>query len=80
MVVIVSFLLEVTIECLWSKFYCTNFNSFIVDLFYLENSSVKSSLGFLRVWFSWVIISCILYISALLTLKARKCVENTRAV
>ena len=38
MVVVVSFLHKVGIVCLWSKFYCKNFNSFIVDLFYLEDS------------------------------------------
>ena len=67
MVVVVSFLFEIVIGYKWSKFYCTNFNSFIVDLFYLEDSQVKSSSGFLPIWFSWVIILCILYISALFT-------------
>ena len=38
MVMVVSFLLEVAIGCWWSKFYCINFNSFIVDMFYLEDS------------------------------------------
>ena len=61
-VMVVSFLHEVAIGCQWSKFYCKTFNSFLVDLFYLKNSQVKSSLGFLPVWFSWVTISlCSLY-------------------
>ena len=38
MVVVVSFLHEVAIGCQWSKSYCKNFNFFIVDLFYLEDS------------------------------------------
>ena len=38
MVVVESFLLEVAIGSQWSKFYCKNFNSFIVDLFHLKDS------------------------------------------
>ena len=65
-VVVVSFLHWVAIGCQWSKSYCVNFNSFIVNSVYLEDSQVKSSPSFLPVWFSWVIISCVIYYSALL--------------
>ena len=38
MIMVVSFLFEVVIGYYWSKFYYTNFNSSIVDLFYLEDN------------------------------------------
>ena len=50
-VVVVSFLLEVAIQCQQAKLYCKNFNSFIVDLLYLEDSQVKSSPGFYQFGF-----------------------------
>ena len=57
-VVVVSFLLEVAIGCQWSKSLLCKLQFFHSGFaFYLEDRQIKSSPGFLPVWFSWVIIS-----------------------
>ena len=66
-VMVVSFLLKVAIGCQWSKSYCTNFNSFIVDLFYLKDSQIKSSLGFYLFGFPGLSYRCVNYFFALFT-------------
>ena len=38
MIVVVSFLLEVAKDVSGLSRYCVNFNSFIVDLFYIKDS------------------------------------------
>ena len=67
MVVVVSFLLEVAIGYLWSKLYCTNFNSFIVDLlFTLRIAKLNLPQVFYRYDFPGPSYHCVLYFSAAL--------------
>ena len=67
MVMVVSFLFEVAIGCLWSKFYCTNFNSFIVDLlFTLRIVRLNLPQVFYRFGFLGPSYHCVLYFSAAL--------------
>ena len=66
-VVVVSFLLEVAIGCLWSKFYCTNFNFIIVDLLFTLRIA-RLNLPQVFYWFAFPGPSyhCVLYFSAAL--------------
>ena len=53
---------EVAIECQYSKFYCTNFNSFIVDLFFtLRITRLNPPQVFYRFGFLGLSYRCVLY-------------------